>query len=71
MLNIFKKISNFYYEGFRWLSVISKKLWLLIIVKSIVFLFILNLFFPDLLNQYNTEEEKIDYVSNSLLNISQ
>lgn len=69
MINLFKTIFNFYYEGFKGLTSISKKLWLLIIVKTIVFLFILNIFFPDLLNQLDTEEEKIDFVSNSLLNI--
>ena len=69
MINLFKTIFDFYYEGFKNLTSISKKLWLLIIVKTIVFLLILNFFFPDLLSQFETEDEKIDYVSNSLLNI--
>jgi hypothetical protein len=69
MANIFKTIFNFYYEGFKNLTSISRKLWLLIFVKTAIILTILNIFFPDLLWQYNTDEEKIDAVSTSLLNI--
>jgi len=69
MANIFKTIFNFYYEGFKNLTSISKKLWLLIFIKTAIILTVLNIFFPDLLWQFNTDEEKIDAVSTSLLNI--
>jgi len=49
MENIFKNIFCFYRDGFRNLTPLSKKLWLLIIIKSTIILVILNLFFPDLL----------------------
>ena len=68
MANIFKSIFNFYYEGFKNLTSISRKLWLLILVKTAIILTVLNIFFPDLLWQYNTEEEKANAVSSSLLN---
>jgi len=69
MANIFKTIFNFYYEGFKNLTSISKKLWLLIFIKTAIILTILNIFFPDLLWKFNTDEEKSEAVSNSLLNI--
>jgi len=69
MVNIFKVIFNFYYEGFKNLTSISRKLWLLIFIKTAIILTVLILFFPDILWQYDTDEEKSDVVSNSLLNI--
>jgi len=69
MANIFKSIYNFYYEGFKNLTSISRKLWLLIIIKTAIIMTVLILFFPDMLWEYNTDEEKADAVSNSLLNI--
>ncbi len=69
MVNILKTIFNFYYEGFKNLTSISRKLWLLIFVKTAIILTVLILFFPDILWQYGTDEEKSDVVSNSLLNI--
>jgi len=67
MENILKNIFCFYRDGFRNLTPLSKKLWLLIIIKSTIILVILNLFFPDLLWKYETQEEKSEAVSNSLL----
>jgi hypothetical protein len=49
MANIFKSIFNFYYEGFKNLTSISRKLWLLILVKTAIILTVLIIFFPDLL----------------------
>lgn len=68
MSNIFKSIFTFYYEGFTNLTSTSKKLWLLIFIKTTIILTILLIFFPNLLWQYNTDEEKSDFVANSLLN---
>ena len=69
MANVFKTIFNFYYEGFKNLTSTSKKLWLLIFVKTTIILTVLIIFFPDMLWQYDTEEEKANAVSDSLLNI--
>lgn len=69
MLNIFRNIFLFYYEWFRDLSKLSKKLWLIIIIKTVVILTVLNIFFPDFLWQFETQEEKINVISNSLLNV--
>jgi len=66
-MNIFKNIFNFYYEGFKNLTSISRKLWFLIIVKTVVILTVLVIFFPAFLSQYDTEEEKSDAVAESLL----
>jgi hypothetical protein len=38
------------------------------LVKTAIILTVLIIFFPDLLWQYNTEEEKANAVSSSLLN---
>jgi len=70
MANIFKSIFNFYYEWFKNLTSLSKKLWLLIFIKTAIVLTVLIIFFPDKLGQYNTDAEKSDAVSNSLLNIN-
>ena len=69
MANILKTIFNFYYEGFKNLTSVSRKLWLLIFIKTAIIMTVLILYFPDVLNQYDTDEEKANAVSNSLLNI--
>ena len=69
MANILKTIFNFYYEGFKNLTSVSRKLWLLIFIKTAIIMTVLILYFPDMLWQYDTEEEKANAVSNSLLNI--
>ena len=69
MAKVFKTIFNFYYEGFTNLTSVSRKLWLLIFIKTAIILTVLILYFPDMLWQYNTDEEKSDAVANNLLNI--
>jgi len=68
MLGLFKNIYMFYYEGFKNLTSTSKKLWILIFVKSTLILTVLFLFFPDVLSQYSSDEERSDVVADSLLN---
>lgn len=68
-MNIFKKIFYFYYDWFFWLSSTWKKLWILIIVKSSIILIVLNIYFPNYLWQFKTQEEKIEAVKNSLIYI--
>ena len=69
MINLLKVIFNFYYEGFKNLTSISRKLWLLIFIKTAIILSVLIIFFPDMLWKYNTDIEKSNAVSSSLLNI--
>lgn len=67
-MNIFRKIYNFYYEGFTDMTV-GKTLWLLIFIKLFVMFVILKLFFfQSQLGKYDTSQEKSDAVIESLLN---
>ncbi|MBN1250538.1 MAG: DUF4492 domain-containing protein [Bacteroidales bacterium] len=68
-----KKIYLFYYEGFTNMSKSGKKLWLIIILKLIIMFAILKLFFFEnfLNSQFNTDEEKIEYVSKQLTKIKE
>ncbi len=65
-----KKIFNFYAEGFRNLSLYSRKLWIIIIIKLVIMFAILKvIFFPDFLNsKYDTAKEKGDHVMEQLIN---
>lgn len=51
----------------------GKKLWLIIILKLIIMFAILKLFFFEnfLNSQFNTDEEKIEYVSKQLTKIKE
>jgi len=65
--NIFSRIFNFYYEGFRSMTV-GRKLWLIIFIKLFIFFIIMKLiFFPDFLKtKFNTDQERSDYVLEQL-----
>ena len=67
MLGLLKKVFYFYYDWFRNLTSTSKKLWILIFIKSTIILVVLFLFFPDILSKYTTEEEKAGVVADNLL----
>ena len=67
MFSFLNKIFLFYYNWFKNLTSTSKKLWILIIVKSSIILLVLFLFFPHVLNQYETDEEKANVVADNLL----
>ena len=66
-MNIFKNIFLFYYEWFKNLTSTSKKLWILILIKSALILTVLFLFFPHILDKYETPQDKADYVADNLL----
>lgn len=70
---MFKKVFNFYKEGFSNMSKPSKKLWMIIIIKLVIMFAILKVFFfPDFLNsKYNTDEEKSNHVIEQLINKNQ
>ncbi len=66
-MNILKNIFLFYYNWFRNLTSTSKKLWILIVIKSLLILTVLFLFFPNVLDGFETDKEKSDFVANNLL----
>lgn len=64
---IFKKIFNFYYQGFKNMTV-GKKLWAIIIIKLFVMFLILKMFFFKnyLKTNFETDEERSNYVIEQL-----
>jgi uncharacterized membrane protein len=63
---IFINIWNFYYEGFRSMT-LGRTLWALILVKLFIMFFILKLFFfPSFLKGKSTEEKQ-KYVGSELV----
>ncbi|PIE85906.1 MAG: DUF4492 domain-containing protein [Bacteroidia bacterium] len=69
MKKIFINIFNFYYEGFKSMTV-GKKLWLIIFIKLFIMFFILKLFFfPNFLKtNFSTDKERSDYILKELTN---
>ena len=66
-MQFFKNIFWFYYNWFTNLSSTSRRLWILIIIKSSIILAVLFLFFPDVLDHFETQEQKAEFVANNLL----
>jgi len=66
-MQILKNIFMFYYEGFKNLSSTSKKLWIFIIIKATIIMTVLLLFFPNILDKFETDEQKADFVADNLL----
>lgn len=66
-MTIIRKVFNFYYDGFRSMTV-GKRLWILIGIKLFIMFFILKIFFfPNLLKKnFSTEKERGDYVLEQL-----
>ena len=64
---ILKNIFQFYYQGFRSMTV-GKRLWLIIILKLIVMFLILKIFFfPNFLKtNFKTDRERSNYVIEQL-----
>jgi hypothetical protein len=65
-----KRIFDFYLDGFRNLSQVGKKLWIIILIKLFIMFAILRLFFfPDFLgSNFDNDEERSDYVIEQLTN---
>lgn len=56
------KVVNFYVDGFRSMGT-GKTLWKIIILKIILFVAILKLFFPDYLQtNFSTDQQRADHV---------
>jgi hypothetical protein len=67
--NVFKRIWNFYYEGFTNMTSLGKTLWLIIAIKLFIMFFVLKLFFfKSDLREYDTFEKKSDKVIENLTN---
>lgn len=67
--NIFKRIWNFYYEGFKNMTTLGKTLWIIITIKLFIMFFVLKLFFfKSDLREYDTIEEKSNKVIENLTN---
>ena len=65
--NCYQRISRFYVEGFRSMTV-GKTLWKIIFIKLIIMFGVLKLFFfPDFLaTTYSTDEQRGDHVLSEL-----
>lgn len=63
-----RNVLFFYIDGFKNMSSLSRKLWLIIVVKLVViFVIVKTLFFPNYLETtYKSEDEKINFVIKSL-----
>ena len=65
---IYIRIYHFYLEGFRGMK-LGKTLWLIILVKLFIMLFILKLFFfPNYLGRFDGDSAKGEHVSGELIN---
>lgn len=65
--NIFIRVFNFYYEGFRTMTW-GRQVWIIILIKLFIMFAVLKLFFfPDFLaTNFNSDEERSDYVIEQL-----
>jgi hypothetical protein len=73
VINSAYKIFRFYYDGFRNMSSWGKKVWIIILIKLFIIFIILKVFFfPDLLKrEYNTDEQRSEYVLDQLTKSSE
>ena len=73
MNHIIKKIFSFYIDGFKNMSKVGIKLWIIIIIKLIIMFAVLKIFFfPNYLNSnFDTPEEKSEHVFEQLTNIGE
>lgn len=62
-----RNIWNFYYEGFRNMTV-GKTLWIIIIIKLVIMFGVFRLFFfPNILERdYDTDEQRAEHVRHEL-----
>jgi len=67
MKYFFSQIFQFYYQGFKSMTV-GKKLWTIIIIKLIILFLVLKIFFfPDFLKtNFKTDEERSNHVIEQL-----
>jgi len=72
-MKIIKNIFYFYIDGFKNKSKLSRRLWLIILIKLFIMFAILKLFFfPNFLNtNFSSDEKKSDHIINVLTNQNQ
>ena len=69
-MNALKRIWNFYYQGFREMT-LGRTLWLVILIKLFIIFFILKVFFfPNFLKEHAQGDES-GYVANELVDRAQ
>ncbi|MEA1918637.1 MAG: DUF4492 domain-containing protein [Campylobacterota bacterium] len=68
-LHVTRRFISMYYEGFRDMGTLGRKLWIIIGVKFIVFFVIMKiLFFPNFLKtNFANDRDRADHVIKSLL----
>ncbi|MCF8332246.1 MAG: DUF4492 domain-containing protein [Bacteroidales bacterium] len=66
--NIFRRIFDFYYEGFREMPSWGIKAWALILIKLFIMFVILRLFFfPNIMSEhFEDDQERADYMIEEL-----
>ena len=64
-----RKFLALYIEGFKNLSELGKKLWMIIIIKFIIFFVVVKmLFFPDILHEtFKNDHQRSEFVMKNLL----
>jgi len=67
-MSVFKRIFNFYVDGFKNQSKSSRRLWIIILIKLFIMFAILKVFFfKDFLKSKDlNEQEKSEYIINNL-----
>jgi len=67
MIKIAKNILEFYYQGFKNMTV-GKKLWIIILIKlAVIFLILKLLLFPNFLkSNFKTDDERSNYIIKQL-----
>jgi hypothetical protein len=67
--NFVKRVFNFYYEGFKSMTV-GKKLWIIILVKLFVMFAVLKVFFfhDFLKSKFHSDAERSNYIIEQLTN---
>lgn len=66
--NAFKNAFLFYYDGFRNLNWVGRRVWVIILIKAFIMFAILKVFFfKDFLNtKFSTDDEKSEYIIDQL-----
>lgn len=66
-----RKAVYLYIDGFKNMGRLGKMLWVIILIKLFIFFVILKLFFfPNYLNtNFETEQERVDHVTNELIDV--
>jgi hypothetical protein len=69
-MRFFKDAWRLYYDGFKNMGPVGKKLWLIILIKLFVMFAILRLFFfPDVMKtEFSSDRERSEHIINEITN---